>query len=532
MDIGGDDRAVTVQIGAVLLFGVLIVSLSIYQATVVPSENKQVEYRHSQTVQGEMQEVRNALLRSTATGTTQPTSVTLGTQYPGRVLFVNPPSASGSLRTEGTRDGSVAVTISGAEAVDPEEDDYWNGTSRSFTTGALVYEPDYNVYGEAPTTVLENTLAYNTYESGSKIRLSGQTTVDGNRITVVLLNGSLSSSRSGSADVTARPVSTSTERITIRNDTADTTVTIPTRLTAAEWNEMLADEPDVTASANATSVPDPFSLVDLELASGETYELTVAKVGVGTVRDPETEAAYIVPASNAPPTLVEGSETTFSYVVKDRYGNPVGGESVSLSLTNANDGTVLDQQTTVSDADGVATFRYTPGSSGLNATVNATIYAGARERHRVVYRNRPVFGAGGVADGGNSDINPSGSGAVRLEAVTRNQDDVTMELNNTGDATVNATGARLNFYFGGTSNNNPAEKADLKRSGTTLGELTVGGSFTSLRSADPVGVEPDANAEFTLAFKQGKVKKDDFFVVTFAYDNGESETYFVAVPKN
>jgi len=43
-------RGQSIQIGAVLLFGALIIALAGYQAFVVPQENEQVEFRHSQTV--------------------------------------------------------------------------------------------------------------------------------------------------------------------------------------------------------------------------------------------------------------------------------------------------------------------------------------------------------------------------------------------------------------------------------------------------------------------------------------------------
>ncbi|MFC6824552.1 hypothetical protein [Halopelagius fulvigenes] len=94
-----DERAVTVQIGAVLLLGFVVVSMSMYQATVVPDENRRVEFRHSERVQGDMQEVRNAILRTAATDGSTPVSVELGTRYPARAVFVNPGSPGGTLST-------------------------------------------------------------------------------------------------------------------------------------------------------------------------------------------------------------------------------------------------------------------------------------------------------------------------------------------------------------------------------------------------------------------------------------------------
>ncbi|ESS06155.1 MAG: hypothetical protein A07HB70_01704 [uncultured archaeon A07HB70] len=92
-----DRRGVTVQIGAILLFGVLIVALSTYQAVAVPAENEQVEFNHNQAVQQDMLELRSALLQTGAGGRGQSVSVSLGTTYPSRVLLVNPPRGRSGL---------------------------------------------------------------------------------------------------------------------------------------------------------------------------------------------------------------------------------------------------------------------------------------------------------------------------------------------------------------------------------------------------------------------------------------------------
>jgi len=62
MQFWGDDRGQAIQIGAVLLFGILIISFSSYQAFVVPNQNEQVEFNHNQRVQGQLQDVRNAIV--------------------------------------------------------------------------------------------------------------------------------------------------------------------------------------------------------------------------------------------------------------------------------------------------------------------------------------------------------------------------------------------------------------------------------------------------------------------------------------
>src|SRR6056297_3327826 len=124
-----DDRAVTVQVGVVLLFAILVVAMSLYQSTVVPGQNQGAEFEHEQTVQGQMTDLRNAILRTGTTGAGQPTSVTLGTRYPQRTFFINPPPATGELRT--TAAGSF--TVENVTALSPETSDYWNSSRRTLS---------------------------------------------------------------------------------------------------------------------------------------------------------------------------------------------------------------------------------------------------------------------------------------------------------------------------------------------------------------------------------------------------------------
>lgn len=143
MTLRGDDRAAAVRVGAVSRLGFLVVSLSPYQATVVPNENQQVEFQHSQRVQCDMLEVRNTILGTAA-------MVELGTRYPARAVAVNPAPPSGTLSTSSL--GRVSIRNAVADdAATPDEDypetaDFWNGTTHNYTTKSLEYRPSYANY--------------------------------------------------------------------------------------------------------------------------------------------------------------------------------------------------------------------------------------------------------------------------------------------------------------------------------------------------------------------------------------------------
>ena len=235
MTLRGDDRAVAVQIGAVILLGFLMISLSLYQATVVPNENREVEFQHNQRVQSDMLEVRNAILGTAATGSASPAAVELGTQYPTRAVAINPSPPSGTLSTSslGTVQvrNAVADDAATTEPDYPETADFWNGTTQNYTTKSLEYRPSYANYDNAPTTVYENGLVYNRFRSGNVTR-SGQPVVAGTRISLVALSGNLSRGGTSSLVVDPEAVSVSTRTISVTNESAgeNVSVVVPSEL--------------------------------------------------------------------------------------------------------------------------------------------------------------------------------------------------------------------------------------------------------------------------------------------------------------
>jgi hypothetical protein len=223
-------------------------------------------------------------------------------------------------------------------------------------------------------------------------------------------------------------------------------------------------------------------------------------------------------------------------VVKDQYGNPVSGAPVDLSLTNADDGSDLtSEKETVTDADGVATFRYTPSGSGVNATVAATIDDNSSAAERVLYRNRPIFGPGGVANGGNSDINEADQGGIRLNGGSASgKDTVQLQLNNTGNDDVTITRSRINFLANSSDGGPKYDEGAVLITGTdSPGTMKFGGPFVTyaegsrptLPSGDTTPVEIEFKPTGNGAPETSSIV---FFVLTVEYSSGETDTYFVA----
>ncbi|MFC7202410.1 PKD domain-containing protein [Haloferax namakaokahaiae] len=377
-----DTRAVTVQVGAVLLFGMIIISMSMYQATVVPNQNEQVEFQHNQQVHDEFTSLRGAIVESASKATTSPSEITLGTRYPSRTFFVNPGVASGSLRTQelGT------LSVSNVTTSDDEVSDYVSGTV-GFSTKSLVYTPDYNLLQETPTTVYENSLAYNRFENGYNGTLSPQSLVDGRRISLVILTGNYSENGVGAASVDAQSVSPSVRSVPITsNDSSrNVTLTIPTNLTADEWETSLEDAGELDSAGTDPDAyvsdvrPGPGNTVVVELERGATYDLRIGVVGLGSGVD-EPSAHYLTRVGSVPNSARDDATVPLTFEVRDRYNNPVSGETVNLSVTagsgelvaqNGTSGTTLSGVKT--DGDGRITVEYDPDESGSDSvTVRAS----------------------------------------------------------------------------------------------------------------------------------------------------------------
>jgi len=403
-----DERGQSVQIGAVLLFATLIIAFSSYQAFVVPQQNQAVEFSHNQQVQGELQDLRNAIVSMPGGGSTTATSVTLGTTYPSRALAQNPGPPSGSLRTEGTGDGRVAFSIRNATATG-ETGDVWDGSLRSYDTGVVSYDPSYNVYDGAPLSVYEHSVLYNEFRSGT-IVTAGQTVVDGRTISLVAVNGSLERTSTGTTSVDVRPVSSSEETVLVEapNDDSPVTVNLTSRLPASRWQTLLDGEAHVRDVTEPPSdAPGEFRTVRITLDPGVTYRLQLTKVGVGT-RVRSEPPAYLTREGGPVEPVTKGQSRDVTVEVRDAYNNPVAGVSVNASVGGVNTGSLV-QNTVYTDADGHATFTYeTTGSTSadthqINATTNASAALDARpfdgERPKNVTVDVRVQGAGGGGGG-------------------------------------------------------------------------------------------------------------------------------------
>jgi hypothetical protein len=382
-----DERAQSVVIGSLLIFAILIISFSSYQAVVVPQENRGVEIDHSEVVRQSMQDVRSAVIRASG-GVEQSVSVPIGTRYPNRALFINPAPPSGTLETEAPN----TITVRNAAATG-ETGDYWNGSDRTYESRPLHYRPSYNEYRDPPVSEIEYTVLTNDYDE-AVVPASGQDLVDGRRIGVVMVAGDYQRSGSGTASVDLKPASPSTKSVPIDDDGGPIEVAIRTRIPESVWVDLLTDEIDgadgseTTCAAVGTprddhperfiddcqydDTADPAALA-LTLESGETYRLRAAKVGVGSgVEGPSS--TYVVAAEGDGATIPDGGEQRVVAQVRDEYDNPVAGVEACAQVT---DGPMRGSLSSFpargeTDADGEVAFTF-EADDGADGDATVTV---------------------------------------------------------------------------------------------------------------------------------------------------------------
>lgn len=388
MSFTGDERAQSIQVGAVLLFAVLIVAFSSYQAFVVPNQNRAVEFTHNQQVHSQLQDLRNAIVSVPGASSSTAVSVQLGTQYPTRAIARNPGPPSGALRTNGTVDESKTVTVANARA-SGETGDYWTGVDREFNSGSIVYRPNYNVYGNAPDTYYEHSVAYNQFREGN-ITLTGQTLVDGREISLVALNGTLSRTTSGTTSVDIEPVSTSTRTVRLTNTAGNqVTVTVLSRLSEQKWRaDVLAEEFDSSPDSGAddryvTAVTETgqrgaFNVIEITFEQGVDYRLRAAKAGVGT-RVTSEDPAYLTNVTMDGGSIDRGDDRELVVEVRDAYNNPVSDVTVNGSVIGTNNGTLRTTRKKT-DGDGRATFVYETAAANDTGTHDVDFTIGPASR--------------------------------------------------------------------------------------------------------------------------------------------------------
>ncbi|MFB6095915.1 MAG: Ig-like domain-containing protein [Haloferacaceae archaeon] len=466
MDLLEDARGQSVQVGAILLFGIVVLFLAMYQANAVPAQNERIEYNaylHTTSdVEGLRTDVHAAAARDVSTGTT----VRTGASYPARVVFVNPGPPGNRLRMR----EAGTLRIANASAVNGEAANtraFWDGNrTHAYDTNAIRFDTDYNelrapsiVYGPGVIYRPANDSVSGPLSPDEAIMLSDQSLVEGDRITLVSVAGDLDA---GGYDTTvvSRPVSAHVRTVVITgNDSENVTLTVPTRLADETWNGLLETE---RASGTVLDVrQNGTDAVDLVLNGSRSYQLRLAKVEVREQTDEpgvsDTEPQYVVGVAGDGASISSDQKAPLTVEVRDRFNNPKSGVDVRFDATN---GTFVRNgagtRTVTTDGEGRASVQFEPDSTGSTTVTAGLDTDGDGSLDDEDALNRTTFdvsvldgGAGGSVGGSSDPATASGdaSGVVVLDSSDANPsaDEVKLGLNNTASSELNITGIRLEY---------------------------------------------------------------------------------------
>lgn len=458
MPLRGDDRAQTVQIGAVLLFATLIIAASLYQAAVVPAQNEGVEYAAYEDASSDMTRLRNAMLAAASGDGARAVTVKTGAQYASRILFINPLQPSGSVSTTAPANVTLEnVTASSGELRNVGEYLAAEGGTLNYTTRRVRFAPDYNELTAAPI-VSTNGFIYR--EHSRPTPLATQTLIRGNTITLRTVVGDLDAS-GYTAPITAVPVSAHVNTVTVTNNASrNLTLTVPTQLNASDWESTVLSGQTGRYVEDVRPGPRP-NTVSVVMAAGQQYELRTARIELterhddAVATDPPTR--YLVSHTDRKVTTNDDGRVKLSVEARDTLNNPVSNANVTFSSSagtfETESGEPLGSSPTVrSNEAGTAAVYY--NATDYVGTLPVTARLGSEgsatgetcEEKCVQYEVTNTV----TSTGGGSSGEQAGRDLVVLEDVTmaRNQptDTITYTINSTGEYPINITGYRLDFH--------------------------------------------------------------------------------------
>jgi len=331
-----DDRAVAPIIGFILLFGILTIAFAGYQAEQVPQQNAETEFQHYQDVQNDLIVVRNAISRAGQQNQSQFESVRLGTNYRERILALNPPDPTGTLRTS----DSYPVRIEQGEIGEEERTPI---AASPIPTRFLTYQNGYNELEVAPIQY-DNSVLYLSDPDGDEAVVFEEQNLVRDNGDVVLTTLQNQFDRSATGRVTVELYPTTSAPTTLPDGTL--TIRIPTKLSEDYWTDALdetsLDEGNYRVLDATEAYPLASDVRGLELQVAAD-DLVFNTVGISSA--PEGSNNPTTGTRNLPPSNFD--------VTIDSTNSPVtSGESVTVDATIENTGEQSTTQTIELDIEG------------------------------------------------------------------------------------------------------------------------------------------------------------------------------------
>lgn len=305
-----DDRAVSEVLGAMLLFGIIVLAIGGYQAFVVPQQNAEIEHEHDMQINDEFPAIQEAISNAAASGKQRTTSLSLGKDYPSRVFAMGVPTATGNLKTgpEGT------ISIDGHDlqdtcGVEPK-------------TRSIKYRANYHELDDTGQFVYEHGVTYRLYD-GRAVERTNQELISDNTIRLYpITNGDFDRTSSASEQIRFKPAKTGIQEVSVGSK-ENIVLKLPTELSKGEWKSLLAGEvPEENVDVKNGNV-------QITLGEGD-YRFACTPVGIND----EPEQGFVPTESKD-----EGSDGLKDINPRDgtvhMKDSTINGEKATITLENA-----------------------------------------------------------------------------------------------------------------------------------------------------------------------------------------------------
>jgi len=348
-----DTRGVSEVVGFILVFAVLILALSTYQAAIVPQQNAQAEFQHFEDVRNEMIELRNSISTAGQTDVSQFPSVTLGTNYRTRTVTVNPPPPAGTLQTS----KPYNITIANA-----------SGSQMNISTRFIEYQPGYREISIGSTWYEHSVLYLDERDRGGVSIIEEQNIVKDGTVRITALQNQFEKTGTGRVTLELYPQDKLSADDFPAAEGENLTVTIPTRLNEDEyWDDALGETGGIYQDVDPYPVSD--DVYKLNLSVNES-DLKVNTVGIREEPD-EGPAKNIQPqgtgggGGDSGGSITDDGSLSFAGLptVKtiNNNNNPVTGVEFDFGVSNP-DGVNYQIRLGVRNATGGSSNRLIPNA--------------------------------------------------------------------------------------------------------------------------------------------------------------------------
>ncbi|MBU2534954.1 MAG: hypothetical protein KKD83_02155 [Chloroflexi bacterium] len=317
-----DESGVTVVLGALLMFVVVVSMYSMVQAYQVPIWNAEVEWEHFDTVNDDMMALKSDIEDAALLKAPKSSKIQMGMRYPNRMFLFNPgPGVPGALTSE-----SVNVTVQYTLDV-PGNPTF----TRTYDSNRIAYQ----AWGivDSPRLIYEHGLIIRDFGDAA-LSTTEQPLVEGDEIYIpLLMGGPLSLSSMETETVTLRPLTETfssakvkSAQITLATDypqvwedalagvaTADTTVTVNQTaktvvIASTATRQIIFPSGNITTDAlyagminlSTKFVPGAFSSIDITKNYPTIVDIAISSTGSGPYRETHSTITATVRNATAP----------------------------------------------------------------------------------------------------------------------------------------------------------------------------------------------------------------------------------------